>query len=69
MQQSTSFKCGNRDAKKGQTSISIGDEKVGMTPLCFKCGEHDHYVVVSISWVYTYCIEEPESELESYPKE
>ena len=48
--------------------MSIGDRKVDMTPLCFKCGGHGHYVVVCPTKGLHFCVEEPESELESYLK-
>ena len=59
----------DRDANKGKISMCIGNKKVGMTPLCFKCDEHGHYVVVCPSKGLHFCVEEPEFELESYPKE
>ena len=60
----------NRDANKGETSMSIGDKKVGVTPLCFKCGGYSHYVVVCLSKGLLFCVEEePKFELKSYPKE
>ena len=40
-----------------------------MTPLCFKCGGHGHYAVVCPTKGLHFCVEQPESELESYPKE
>ena len=40
-----------------------------MTPLCFKCGGHGHYAIVCPTKGLHFCVEEPESELESYPKE
>ena len=40
-----------------------------MTPLCFKCGGHGHYAVVCPTKSLHFCVEEPKSELESYPKE
>ncbi|RVW78808.1 Transposon Ty3-I Gag-Pol polyprotein [Vitis vinifera] len=49
--------------------MSNGDRKVDVTPLCFKCGGHGHYVVVCPTKSLHFCVEEPESELESYPKE
>ena len=41
---------------------------VGVTPLCFKCGGHGHYVVVCLSKCLHFCVEDPKSELQSYPK-
>ncbi|RVX07636.1 Transposon Ty3-I Gag-Pol polyprotein [Vitis vinifera] len=49
--------------------MSNGDRKVDVTPLCFKCGGHGHYVVVCPTKSLHFCVEEPESELESYAKE
>ncbi|RVW93025.1 Retrovirus-related Pol polyprotein from transposon 297 [Vitis vinifera] len=43
--------------------------KVYATPLCFKCGGHGHYAVVCPTKGLHFCVEEPESELDSYPKE
>ena len=54
---------------KGKTSMSIEDRKVDVTPSCFKYGGHDHYVVVCPTKGLHFCVEEPEFELESYPKE
>ena len=48
-----------------QTPISNGDR----TPLCYKCGGHGHYAVVCPSKGLQFCVEEPESKLESYSKE
>ena len=59
----------NRDANKGITSMSIGDKKVGITLLCFKCGGHSHYIVMCPSKGLHFCVEKLEFELESYPKE
>ena len=56
----------NKYADKGKTSTSIKDNKVNMTPLCFKCDGHGHYVVVCSNKCLHFCIEEPEFELESY---
>ena len=44
----------HKNGNKGKTSMSIGDKKVDVTPLCFKCGGR---------------VEEPKSELKSYLKE
>ena len=49
-----------------KTSMSIGDKKVSMTPLCFKGDRHGHYVVVCLSKGLHFCIEKPKFELESY---
>ena len=59
----------HKNGNKGKTSMSIRDRKVNVTPLCFKCGGHGHYVVVCPTKGLHFCVEEPESELESYPKE
>ncbi|RVW77754.1 hypothetical protein CK203_050340 [Vitis vinifera] len=59
----------HKDGNKGKTSMSIGDRKVDVTPLCFKCGGHGHYAVVCPTKGLHFYVEEPESELESYPKE
>ena len=48
--------------------MSIADNKVDLTSLCFKCGGHGHYAVVFPSKVLHFCIEEVESELWSYQK-
>ena len=47
----------NRDANKGETSMSIGDKKVGVTPLWFNCGGYSHYVVVCPSKGLLFCVE------------
>ena len=39
---------GNKDDSKGKTSISIGDRKIDMTPLCYKCSGHGHYAIVCL---------------------
>ncbi|RVW83628.1 Transposon Ty3-I Gag-Pol polyprotein [Vitis vinifera] len=49
--------------------MSNRDRKVDATPLCFKCGGHGHYAVVCPTKGLHFCVEEPEFELESYPKE
>ena len=59
----------HKNGNKGKTSMSIGDRKVDVTPLCFKCGRHGHYVVVCLTKGLHFCVEEPKYELESYPKE
>ena len=38
--------------------MSIGDRKVDVTPLCFKCGGRGHYVVVCPSKGLHFPIEE-----------
>ncbi|RVW15561.1 hypothetical protein CK203_077754 [Vitis vinifera] len=58
-----------KNGNKGKNSMSNGDRKVDVTPLCFKCGGHGHYAVVCPTKSLHFCVEEPESELESYPKE
>ncbi|WJZ83015.1 hypothetical protein VitviT2T_002731 [Vitis vinifera] len=59
----------HKNGNKGKTSMSIGDRKVDVTPLCFKCGGHGHYAIVCPTKGLHLCVEEPEFELESYPKE
>ena len=59
----------HKNGNKGKTSMSIGDRKVDMTHLCFKCGGHGHYVVVCPTKGLYFCVEKPESELENYLKE
>ncbi|RVW75504.1 Transposon Ty3-I Gag-Pol polyprotein [Vitis vinifera] len=59
----------HQNGNKGKNSMSNGDRKVDATPLCFKCGGHGHYAVVCPTKSLHFCVEEPESELESYPKE
>ncbi|RVW55375.1 Transposon Ty3-I Gag-Pol polyprotein [Vitis vinifera] len=59
----------HQNGNKGKNSMSNGDRKVDATPLCFKCGGHGHYAVVCPTKGLHFCVEEPESELESYPKE
>ena len=59
----------HKNGNKGKTSMSIEDRKVDVTPLCFKCGGHDHYAVVCPTKSLHFCVEEPKFELESYPKE
>ena len=58
----------NRDANKRKISMSIADNKVDLTSLCFKCGGHGHYAVVFPSKVLHFCIEEVEFELWRYQK-
>ncbi|RVX03295.1 Transposon Ty3-G Gag-Pol polyprotein [Vitis vinifera] len=58
----------HQNGNKGKNSMSNGDRKVNATPLCFKCGGHGHYVVVCPTKGLHFCVEEPESELESYLK-
>ncbi|KAL6313353.1 hypothetical protein AAG906_001063 [Vitis piasezkii] len=58
-----------KNGNKGKNSMTNGDRKVDVTPLCFKCGGHGHYAVVCPTKSLHFCVEEPESELESYPKE
>ncbi|RVW85285.1 Transposon Ty3-I Gag-Pol polyprotein [Vitis vinifera] len=58
-----------KNGNKGKNSMSNGDRKVDVTPLCFKCGGHGHYAVVCPTKGLHFCVEEPESELEGYPKE
>ncbi|RVW47624.1 Transposon Ty3-I Gag-Pol polyprotein [Vitis vinifera] len=58
-----------KNGNKGKNSMSNGDRKVDVTPLCFKCGGHGHYVVVCPTKSLHFCVEELESKLESYPKE
>ncbi|RVW45061.1 Transposon Ty3-I Gag-Pol polyprotein [Vitis vinifera] len=65
---STNFECGSSEWYKGKNSMSNGDRKVDATPLCFKCGGHGHYAVVCPTKGLHFCVEEPESELESYLK-
>ena len=55
----------NIGGSKGQTLVSTRDR----TPLCYKCGGHGHYVIVCLSKGLHFCVEEPESKLESYSKE
>ncbi|RVX17088.1 Transposon Ty3-I Gag-Pol polyprotein [Vitis vinifera] len=59
----------HKNGNKGKNSMSNEDRKVDVTPLCFKCGGHGHYAVVCPTKGLHFCVEEPESELESYPKE
>ena len=59
----------HKNGNKGKTSMSIGSRKVDVTPLCFKCGGLGHYAVVCPTKGLHFCVEEPKSELESYPKE
>ena len=59
----------HKNDNKGKTSMSIGSRKVDVTPLCFKCGGLGHYAVVCPTKGLHFCVEEPKSELESYPKE
>ena len=58
-----------KNGNKGKNSMSNGNRKVDVTPLCFKCGGHGHYAVVCPTKGLHFCVEEPEFELESYPKE
>ena len=58
----------NRDANNGKTSISIGDKKLSMAHFCFKCDGHGHYAIVCPTKGLHLCVEEPEFELENYPK-
>ena len=55
----------NIGGSKGQTPVSTRDR----TPLCYKCGEHDHYVIVCPSKGLHFCVKEPESKSENYSKE
>ena len=48
----------NKDGNRGKTSMSIGDRKVDVTPLCFKCGGHGHHVVVCLSKGLHFPVEE-----------
>ncbi|RVX23374.1 Transposon Ty3-I Gag-Pol polyprotein [Vitis vinifera] len=59
----------HKNGNKGKTSMSIRDRKVDVTPLCFKCGGHGHYVVVCPTKGLHFCVEEPKFELENYPNE
>ncbi|RVW25828.1 Transposon Ty3-G Gag-Pol polyprotein [Vitis vinifera] len=59
----------HKNGNKGKNSMSNGDRKVDVTPLCFKCGGHGHYAIVCPTKGLHFCVEEPESELESYLKE
>ena len=54
----------NKSGSKGQTPMSTGDR----TPLCYKCGGHGYYAAVCPSKGLHFCVEEPESKLESYSK-
>lgn len=56
----------NTFANKGKTSMSIGDKKVCITPLYFKCGGHGH--VVCPSKGLHFYVEELEFELKNYSK-
>ena len=38
--------------------MSIGDRKVDVTPLCFKCGGRGHYVIVCPSKGLHFRVEE-----------
>ena len=49
----------HKNGNKGKTSMSIRDRKVGVTPLCFKCGGHGHYAVVCPTKGLHFCVEEP----------
>ena len=40
-----------------------------MTPLCYKCGGHGHYVIVCPIKGLHFWVKELESKLESYSKE
>uniref|UniRef100_F6H4H5 CCHC-type domain-containing protein n=1 Tax=Vitis vinifera TaxID=29760 RepID=F6H4H5_VITVI len=59
----------HKNGNKGKTSMSIRDRKVNVTPLCFKCGGHGHYVVVCPTKGLHFCVEEPKFELENYLNE
>ena len=46
-----------KNGNKGKNSMSNGDRKVDMSPLCFKCGGHGHYVVVCPTKGLHFCVE------------
>ena len=59
----------NKDGNKDKSLMRIGDRKIDVIALCFKCGKHGHYVIMCLRKGLHFCFEELESELESYPKE
>ena len=49
--------------------MSTRDIKVDMSPLCYRCCGNGHYAIVCLSKGLDFCVEGPESKLESYSKE
>ena len=55
----------NKGGSKDQNLMRIGDR----TPLCYKCGGHDHFAVVCSSKGLHFCVVERESKPKGYLKE